>query len=51
MASYLSHAVSNARSGANPDYYIGGYDVLERIVSKLPQHIIDIFEEKGENDG
>jgi len=48
MKRALSEAVNAARNNSKPDYHLGYYDVLERVVIKLPQRLLDKLTESEE---
>ena len=44
----LSDAITSAKNNSKPDYHLGIYDVLDRVIIKLPQRLLDKLQEREE---
>ena len=44
----LNTAVQNAKAHVSPDYHLGAFHILDEVITKLPEIIIDKLTEREE---
>ena len=47
----LEKSIHLAEKGENNSYYLGQYEIINRVIMSLPELVIDYLTEREDNDG